>query len=155
MGHCMVISTISTTRGKSFEYYTLTKKDVSCPTAVALRNFLPKTPRYIINAPLSSSFTIPIIQRFLSSLRTIQYTWDKNIGIAAVSENVWSRSALRKTHNDTNIDEGIKLGFRVSVKDVPNDASQVTIEWRIGTDVVLFESFSGKLKRIVQQSSHQ
>ena len=68
---------------------------------------------------------------------------------------MWSRSARRKTQDDTTMDEGIKLGFRVSVKDVPNDASQVAIEWRIGTDVVIFESFSGKLKSIVQRNSHQ
>jgi hypothetical protein len=43
----------------------------------------------------------------------------------------------------------------VSVKDGPNDASQVVIDWRIGTDVVLFESFSGKLKSVVQGHSHQ
>jgi hypothetical protein len=84
----------------------------------------------------------------------MQYTWENNIAIGAVSGNVWSRSARRKTR-DTTVVGGITLGFRISVKDVPNDASQVAVEWRIGTDVVLFESFGGKLKGIIQRSSHQ
>jgi hypothetical protein len=47
--------------------------------------------------------------------------------------------------------EEVKLGFRIHVMD-KDDMSEVGIEWRIGTDVVLFESFCGKIKTIVQHS---
>jgi hypothetical protein len=47
--------------------------------------------------------------------------------------------------------EEVKLGFRIHVTD-KGDMSEVGIEWRIGTDVVLFESFCGKIKSIVQHS---
>jgi len=47
------------------------------------------------------------------------------------------------------MDSDIKLAFRIHVRDI-NDASEVEIEWRIGEDIILFESFCGKLKSIVQ-----
>lgn len=51
------------------------------------------------------------------------------------------------------MEEQVRLGVRINIKDAQN-GSQVTIEWRIGTDVMLFESFCGKIKGVVQQS-HQ
>jgi hypothetical protein len=47
--------------------------------------------------------------------------------------------------------EETKFGFRIQVRDMGMTAL-VDIEWRWGTDVVLFESFCGKVKGIVQQS---
>jgi len=86
-----------------------------------------------------------------------EYCWAGNIGIGSVAGNVWSRSVRRKTQNDPSMDSSedvVKLGFRISVVEMWDDLSQVVIEWRIGVDVVLFESFCGKVKSIVQQS-HQ
>ena len=122
---------------------------MSCPTSFALRNLLPRTPRYVIDAPLSTSFTVPIIQRFLTSIQVMRCMWDNNIGVGSVTGNTWSRSARRRGQDPTEM--GVQLGFRVTVTDV-NNASEVAIEWRIGTDVVLFESFCGKIKSIVQHS---
>ena len=127
-------------------------QDVSCPQALALRNLIPQYPRYIISAPLSASFTIPVIQRFLFPISTILYKWENNVGIGAVAGNVWSRAARRKQQESRETDCEIRLGFRITVVDVEVSTSRVDFEWRQGTDVVLFESFCGKLKSIVQHS---
>jgi hypothetical protein len=110
---------------------------------------IPKTPRYVINAPLASVFTIPRIQRGLLELRITDCKWDGNCGVGAVAGNVWSRAARRRPQETT--DGNIKLGFRISVQDTKM-ASTVAVEWRIGSDVVLFESFCGKVKTVVQNS---
>ena len=81
----------------------------------------------------------------------MEYSWEGNIGIGSVTGNVWSRSARRKIQNSIDDSEEIKLGFRINVIE-KQEASQVEIEWRMGTDVVLFESFCGKVKSIVQQN---
>lgn len=86
-----------------------------------------------------------------------EYLWEGNIGIGSVAGNVWSRSARRNTQDDSSRDsskDAVKLGFRINVVEMRDDLSQVVIEWRIGVDVVLFESFCGKVKSIVQHS-HQ
>jgi 23S rRNA (adenine1618-N6)-methyltransferase len=124
-------------------------KDVSCPVALSLRPHLPKNPKYVISAPLSASFTIPIVQRFVTSLHLSTYAWEGDIGIGAVTGNVWSRSVRR---NPPTPSTEIKLAFRITVTDT-NDTSTVTIEWRIGTDIILFESFCGKIKQVITQSS--
>lgn len=66
--------------------------------------------------------------------------------------NLWSRAARRKQEESREIDWEIRLGFRITVVDVEESTSRVDVEWRLGTDVVLFESFCGKLKSIVQHS---
>jgi hypothetical protein len=110
---------------------------------------LPKSPRHVIDAPLPASFTIPRIQNFLLSSQ-IMRAWDENIVIGAVTENVWSRSARRRARNAVSANTDAKLAFRITVKDM-QDASEVAVEWRVGFDFVLFESFCGKLKSIVHQ----
>lgn len=115
-----------------------------------MRGYLPKMPKYMISAPLSASFTIPVLQRFMTSLRVTDYIWEGNIGVGAVNGNVWSRAARRKGPASSDLDD-IKLGFRITVRDT-NDGSEISIEWRIGTDVILFESFCGKIKEIVRRS---
>jgi hypothetical protein len=50
--------------------------------------------------------------------------------------------------------EQVRLGFRINMTDM-GGTSKVGIEWRIGTDVVLFESFCGKVKSIVQHSEQR
>jgi hypothetical protein len=77
------------------------------------------------------------------------YIWEGNTGVGAVAGNVWSRAARRKAQESNG--EDIQLGFRISIKDT-SMASEIIVEWRIGSDVVLFESFCGKLKTIVQHS---
>ena len=79
-----------------------------------------------------------------------EYIWEQDRCIGAVTGNVWSRSARRKGQEGMETEE-VKLGFRIHVMD-KGDMSEVGIEWRIGTDVVLFESFCGKIKSIVQHS---
>jgi hypothetical protein len=98
------------------------------------------------------SFTVPLIQRFLFPISTILYKWENNVGIGAVSGNVWSRAARRKQQESSDIDMEIRLGFRITVVEVEDSKSRVDVEWRLGTDVVLFQSFCGKLKSIVQHS---
>ena len=150
MGFSMVFSTISTSWGTSLSVVLDTEyKEVACSSAFALRNVIPKTPKYVIDAPLSAAFTIPLIQRFLNPIRLIGCSWkdDKVIGIAA--GNTWSRSARRKMQEDVDNGEAA-LGFRITVVD-KEDRSQVSIEWRIGHDAILFESFCGKIKNVVQQ----
>jgi hypothetical protein len=89
------------------------------------------------------------------SLPVTSYLWDGDCGVGAVAGNVWSRAARRKFQDLMNGD--VKLGFRITVKNIEDSdmTSQVIIEWRIGTDVVLFQSFCGKLKTIVQHSERQ
>jgi hypothetical protein len=79
----------------------------------------------------------------------IQYIWQDNIGIGSVTGNIWSRSARRKRQEEIEDKDEVRLGFRIRVND-EGDRTQVVIEWRIGTDVILFESFGGKIKSIVQ-----
>jgi hypothetical protein len=81
----------------------------------------------------------------------VGYFWEGNIGIGSVTGNVWSRSARRKIEGSIEDSEEVKLGFRINVIE-KQEASQVEIEWIIGIDVVLFESFCGKVKTIVQQN---
>lgn len=76
--------------------------------------------------------------------------WDENIGIGGVAENVWSRSARRRAQKTVSTNTDAKLAFRISVKDM-HDISEVAIEWRIGTDFLLFESFCGKVKSIIHR----
>jgi len=124
-------------------------QDVACSTAFALRNVIPKSPKYVFDAPLSASFTIPLIQRLLNPMRLIGSSWKDNKVIGIAAGNTWSRSARRKMALE--VDDGeAALGFRITVVD-KNDASQVSIEWRIGHDPILFESFCGKIKSVVQQ----
>ena len=81
-----------------------------------------------------------------------QYQWQGDKCIGAVTGNVWSRSARRKAPTKPTEREGeeeVKLGFRIQVKDMGTTA-QVDVEWRWGRDVILFESFCGKIKGIVQ-----
>ena len=128
---------------------------VSCPQALALRHIIPHSPRYIISSPLSASFTIPLIQRFLLLMSTILYKWENNVGIGAVSGNLWSRSARRKRQespSSTEENKDIRLGFRITVTEEDDATSRVDVEWRIGTDVILFNSFCGKLKSIVHHT---
>lgn len=47
--------------------------------------------------------------------------------------------------------EEMRLGFRIQVRD-RGVMGLVEVEWRWGRDVVLFESFCGKMKGIIQQS---
>ena len=149
----MVLSPLPTTRCTyRFPPSKVDSQDVSCPQALSLRNLIPQSPRYIISAPLSASFTVPLIQRFLFPISTILYKWENNVGIGAVAGNVWSRAARRKQQESREIDWEIRLGFRITVVDVEVSTSRVDVEWRQGTDVVLFESFCGKLKSIVQHS---
>ena len=109
-----------------------------------------------------NTFYNPSIQRFLTSLYGMTgYSWEGNIGIGSVPGNVWSRSARRKTTQDEHMEpedadseDVVKLGFRISVLEEKGETCRVTIEWRIGVEVVLFESFCGKVKSIVQRS-HQ
>ena len=133
----------------------LIDQDVACPAALALRDFTPKSSKYIIRAPLSPSFTIPILHRFLSTLRTLQYTWENNVCIAAFAGNVWSRSARRKNislqEEPMQLEEEARVGVRLGVTAAGGDTSQVKIEWRIGTDVILFHSFCGRVKNVVLQ----
>ena len=156
MGNSMVLSSPPTTRRNRPFRLSIAKansKDVSCPQAHALHNLQPNSPRYIISAPLSASFTIPLIQRFLFPISTILYRWENNTGIGAVAGNVWSRAARRKHQESSNdTDREIRLGFRITVLDIDDSKSRVDVEWRMGIDVVLFESFCGKLKSIVQHS---
>ena len=69
--------------------------------------------------------------------------------------NVWSRSARRKGREQMQeTKKEIQFGFRITVHDgigEEGEGSRVEIEWRMGVDVVLFESFNGKVKSIVQQ----
>jgi len=51
-------------------------------------------------------------------------------------------------------EEELRLGVRLGVTAAGNDASRVEVEWRIGTDVILFQSFCGRVKNVVQQQSH-
>ena len=84
----------------------------------------------------------------------VQYEWKGDTGIGAIVGNVWSRSARRKVQSTSRTqDEDVKLGFRVQVKDMGQQA-QVDVEWRLGVDAILFESLCGKLKSIVQQNHH-
>jgi len=108
------------------------------------------------------------------------YTWEGEKCIGAVTGNAWSRSARRKirTRNPsseetttkpaseetttkptseeatTNPTSEIQLGFRIQVRDWGR-MGRVEVEWRWGWDVVLFESFCGKVKGIIQQSQSQ
>lgn len=79
-------------------------------------------------------------------------------GLAFARDNVWSRSARRKRerekqsphhaldmHDDEDdLQETAALGVAIAVED-----SMVIIRWLKGTDHVLYESFSGMLKRAV------
>ena len=68
-----------------------------------------------------------------------------------MARNVWSRAARRKQQESSNDkDEEIRLGFRITIIDIDDSKSRVDVEWRMGIDIVLFESFCGKLKSIVQ-----
>jgi len=160
MGNRMVLPPLPSTRCNLLYTRKLIDQDVACPAALALRDFAPKSPKYIINAPLSPSFTTPMLHRFLSTLPTLQYTWENYLCIAAFAGNVWSRSARRKKtspqEEPMQTEEELRLGVRLGVTAAGDDASQVEVEWRIGTDVILFHSFCGRVKSVVQrpQQSH-
>ena len=87
----------------------------------------------------------------------MQYQWESSVCVVAFAGNVWSRSARRKQNTpqqepmqeETRAE--VKLGIRIKVKEV-QDGSHVDVEWRIGTDVLLFQSVCGRLKSVVQQS---
>ena len=85
----------------------------------------------------------------------VRYVWEGDTGIGTVTGNVWSRSARRKVQSTPTAGQGdeeeVRLGFRVQVRDTGQEA-QVDVEWRLGRDVILFESLCGKLKSIVQQN---
>ena len=95
--------------------------------------------------------------------------WEGEKCIGAVTGNAWSRSARRKirTRNPsseetttkptseettTNPTSEIQLGFRIQVREWGR-MGRVEVEWRWGWDVVLFESFCGKVKGIIQSQS--
>jgi hypothetical protein len=86
----------------------------------------------------------------------MHYKWENSVCIVGLAGNVWSRSARRKhatpQQEPTQVEPlaEVKLGVRINVKEVHN-GSQVDVEWRIGTDVLLFQSFCGRVKSIVQQ----
>jgi len=49
------------------------------------------------------------------------------------------------------LEEEVRVGVRLGVTAAGGDTSQVEIEWRIGTDVILFHSFCGRVKNVVKQ----
>ena len=99
-------------------------------------------------------------------------------GIALAKGNVWSRSARRKTEKgartpqaegtqkagkakveaEESEEEDFQLGVKVLIRrsdmtqaQATSGQIEVTIRWLRGTDSVLFESFCGMLKRLVEK----
>ena len=68
------------------------------------------------------------------------------------SEEITTNPTSQET--TTNPSSEIQLGFRIQARDC-GDMGRVEVEWRWGWDVVLFESFCGKVKGIIQQSQSQ
>ena len=89
------------------------------------------------------------VQRGTPSAERMGATEEEQLGTSAEQMGI---SAERiGTPAEQEVEEETKFGFRIQVRDMGMTA-QVDIEWRWGRDVVLFESFCGKVKGIVQQS---
>ena len=94
----------------------------------------------------------------------LRWIWkeERTAGIGLAAQNVWSRSARRKKKREEEIkkvdiaemdedededeeeDEKVALGFKIGVTE-----QDVQVRWLQGTDQVLYESFCGMLKRVV------
>ncbi|PYH48897.1 DUF890 domain protein [Aspergillus saccharolyticus JOP 1030-1] len=135
------------------------------PTSAVARN-ITTVPKHLLPFPAEYTFTITTesidelasaVDAELTSL-PIQWHWSKNsaTGVGFAMQNVWSRQARRKLrHPDAMTDQPqveeskATLGFKVQLKREIDDAKmvKVVIRWVKGTDIVLFESFCGMLKR--------
>ncbi|MCJ1478096.1 hypothetical protein MMC13_006771 [Lambiella insularis] len=135
-------------------------------------------PKHLLPFPSDASITIPgstvdtaargvnsIIQRLELQW---QYRPQISTGIGFATENVWSRSARRKKHNQDTVmaaqlskkasiqevdeeqsdEDEPTLGFKIEIRQGSGENETVVkCRWLKGVDVVLFESFCGMLKR--------
>ena len=122
--------------------------------------------------PFPTEYHIPITENnrkdvaaaINDKLESLDLRWiwkeERTAGIGLAAQNVWSRSARRKKKREEEIkkvdvaemdededeEEGEKvaLGFKIGVTE-----QNVRVRWLQGTDQVLYESFCGMLKRVV------
>ena len=94
----------------------------------------------------------------------LRWVWEEErmAGVGLAARNVWSRSARRQKKREEEMkkadiaemdededeyeeeDEKVALGFKIGVTE-----QDVQVRWLQGTDQVLYESFCGMLKRVV------
>ena len=126
--------------------------------------------------PIVTELTIPVppgqidaavqkVNHVLSSLE-VQWLWKPSLdaGLMLARENVWSRAARRKQQQEhVNGDNAMQIDRRnnsdiegkydavaLAVK-ISRDNEGLLLRWLKGGDPVLFESFSGMLRRICEQ----
>lgn len=98
------------------------------------------------------------VNNIMKGLR-VRWEWDveKDQGFGFAKGNVWGRSARRKKKTEHRSDkaeeeasnDAMVFGFQISVEE-ENDKTMVLVKWIKGHDSVLFESFCGMIKRIVE-----
>jgi 23S rRNA (adenine1618-N6)-methyltransferase len=122
--------------------------------------------------PFPTEYHIPITENnrkevaaaINDKLESLDLRWiwkeERMAGVGLAAQNVWSRSARRKKKRDEEMkkadiaemdegedeeeDEKVALGFKIGVTE-----QGVQVRWLQGTDQVLYESFCGMLKRVV------
>jgi 23S rRNA (adenine1618-N6)-methyltransferase len=105
------------------------------------------------------------INSYLDAIEGIQWQWNPTLlsGTGFSMDNVWSRRARRKKNlgkvdesqdqKEAEIDEDeATFGFKVQLRQsMQQSSAELVIRWLKGDDGILFESFSGMLRRKMER----
>jgi 23S rRNA (adenine1618-N6)-methyltransferase len=89
----------------------------------------------------------------------LKWMWKANIstGIGFSTKAVWSRASRRHSRHedfegDNNDTSKMAFGFKVRVETLAGDqsVSNITVRWLKGHESVIYESFCGMLKRMLE-----
>ncbi|RKF84051.1 U6 small nuclear RNA -methyltransferase [Golovinomyces cichoracearum] len=126
------------------------------------KSLLPFPSQYRFRIDITSLVEIgQRVNAFISQL-PLEWMWHAQslTGLGFSEKDVWSRAARRKyvTHGQQRKDHCVDIrnmsfGFEVLVQksSVDTNFNQVTIRWTKGHDAVIFESFCGMLKSVMDK----
>ena len=128
-------------------------------------------PKHLLPFPSQSTFSTQdtsittCAERLNHMLQPLDLRWQYRpvmaTGVGVAKGNVWSRAARRKQQQQNSQsststaredtmdeeDEEPNLAFKVRLRQESGSNVEVNLRWMQGKDSVLFESFSGMLKR--------
>lgn len=133
-------------------------------------------PKHLLPFPYESSFLVQeatiatCAEQLNQTLRALTLRWQYRpalaTGVGFASGNVWSRAARRKQqqqasqsssasvegHSTDDVENEPAFMFKVCLQQESGNCVKVKVRWLQGKDSILFESFSGMLKRQLSAS---